>query len=204
MPQDSGRKLSKVSKLAHFTLKDQKVVIRYLFQQEVDSSEAHKLISAVCGETAPSYKDVRDWYKDLAEGREEVDMCVCDGGRKKSGLGGADAMDPALVTRVEFLINKDYRITLERLSENSISSIQTVQGVVSGLLNLKRVGERWVPRIWTPEQRTYRMSVCQQLLDIYAVEGNNFLSRIIVGDESFVLYHKNPNPGNGGKFRPAD
>lgn len=211
----SPRKTSKSKKFSTFSTREQKVIVRYLYYQDVDSSEIHKLLTAACGKEAPCYKDVRDWIQDITEGREEIDDCVCSGGRKVSGLQAASLTDPALVARLETLINADHRISPEKLAELAVTPVQTIQTVLGSLLGLKRVYERWVPRIWTPEQREYRVSVCKQLLDLYQTEANDMLKRIIVGDTSYVLYcsvgENSTNSGtlapkeiSGSKFRPAD
>ncbi|KAL7630146.1 UNVERIFIED_CONTAM: hypothetical protein RMT77_019715 [Armadillidium vulgare] len=205
------RRASKATILAHqpFSTREQKVVVRYLFYQETDPSEIHKLLTAICGTEAPSYKDVRQWIQDIAEGKEEADHCVCSGGRKLSGMQSDAPTDPALVARIEYLLNSDVRINIERLSDLSATLPQPIQTILTNLLGLKRVYEKWVPRIWTPEARQYRVNICKELLEMYHEEGMSMLKRIIVGDASFCFYHA-PN-GNatiankkGGKYRPID
>jgi len=43
---------------------------------------------------------------------------------------------------------------------------------------------RWVPRMLTQEHKEQRMQVFQDLLNQYEAEGDNFLDRIITGDET--------------------
>ena len=52
--------------------------------------------------------------------------------------------DPALVCRVEFLLKRDRRISLERAADMSIVTRQTAQHVICDVLGLKKVTERWV------------------------------------------------------------
>ena len=72
-----------------------------------------------------------------------------------------------------------------------------------------------MPRLWTPEQRNFRVTVAEELSERYEEEGDRFLENIIVGDESLVYYftpntlHRKSSAGLQGevrvgeKFRPS-
>ncbi|XP_037784744.1 histone-lysine N-methyltransferase SETMAR-like, partial [Penaeus monodon] len=63
------------------------------------------------------------------------------------------------------------------------------QTIINNVLGLKRVCERWVPRFLTPEQRQHRVATCQELFDRHEAEGEEFLSKIVTGDETYVTYY---------------
>jgi hypothetical protein len=48
-----------------------------------------------------------------------------------------------------------------------------------------RIVSKFVPRLLTEDQRDSRVVICQKLLD-HAIEDENFLKRIITGDETWV------------------
>jgi len=49
---------------------------------------------------------------------------------------------------------------------------------------------RWVPRELTAEHKGKRVEICQRLLDRYNNEGEEFLSRIVTGDETWVHHYE--------------
>ncbi|KAK8718814.1 hypothetical protein OTU49_014449 [Cherax quadricarinatus] len=170
-------------------LRDQRAVVRYLYLKKTDPTEIHKQLTGVCGEGTATYKVIRAWIQDFQDGREDLmDQCQrCIG--SNGGINGSVApTDPAIVVRLEELINSNRRITLEQASELVNASQHTAQTIITNVLGLKRVCERWVPRLLTPEQRQTRIATCQELVDRYEAEGDEFLEKIVTGDETYVTY----------------
>jgi len=50
---------------------------------------------------------------------------------------------------------------------------------------MHRVAAKFVPRLLTPEQKEYRVAICQELRH-HALDDPTFMSRVINGDESWV------------------
>ncbi|KAG7174500.1 Mariner Mos1 transposase-like 1 [Homarus americanus] len=173
------------------SLRDQRVVVKYLYLKKIDPTEIHKQLMAVCGEGTTSYKVIRDWIQDFQDGREDLmDQCQrCVGSNGGVNNGAVAPTDPAIVVRLEELINSDRRVTLEQASEMVNVTQHTSQMIITNVLGLKRVCERWVPRLLTPEQRQTRIATCQELVDRYEAEGDEFLTKIVTGDETYVTYY---------------
>jgi len=176
-----------------FSAKEQRVIVRYLHHMKEHTSDIHKLLMSACGEAAASYKLVKQWvdddskgHEDQAESNKKAVSTATNGAISPKQIGPTD---PALVCRLEYLVNSDRRISLERAAEMSIVGRQTAQHVICDVLGLKKVTERWVPRLWTPEQRQFRVHVATELSKRYEIEGEEFIDRIIVGDESVVFYY---------------
>ena len=49
---------------------------------------------------------------------------------------------------------------------------------------------RCVPRMLTQEHKEHRMQVCQDLLNQYEAEGDGFLDRIVIGDETWCDHYE--------------
>ncbi|KAA0184827.1 hypothetical protein HAZT_HAZT005393 [Hyalella azteca] len=205
--------------LPGFTAKEQRVIVRYLHHMKTRSTEIHKLLEAVCGEAAAPYKLVKAWVTDDVKGQEDQEEQ--NKNAYSTATNGAVSpkqtlpTDPALVYRLEHLVNNDRRLSIERASDLAMVTKQTAQHVICDVLGMKKVFERWVPRLWTPEQRSYRVQVAEELLRRHEAEGDEFLERIIVGDET-VVYYYTPNTlrrhsvtmtrgvlGVGEKYRPS-
>lgn len=171
------------------SLREQRMVVKFLFMKKCDPTEIHRQLSGVCAEGTASYKIVKGWIQDFAEGREDP----LDGCPRCIGIGitngSATPTDPAMVARMESLLNSDRRITLDQAADIAGATKHQAQTIINNVLGLKRVCERWVPRFLTPEQRHHRVATCQELFDRHEAEGEDFLSKIVTGDETYVTYY---------------
>ena len=57
-------------------------------------------------------------------------------------------------------------------------------------LGFHNVCSPWVPRLLTPQHKSQRMYLSLQLLQCYQDEGDDMLSRIVTGDESWVHHYE--------------
>jgi len=57
-------------------------------------------------------------------------------------------------------------------------------------LGFHKVCSRWVPCQLTPQHKSQRMGLSLQHLQRYQDEGDDMLSRIITGDESWVHHYE--------------
>jgi hypothetical protein len=64
-------------------------------------------------------------------------------------------------------------------------SIGSYHDILATKLEMRFVVSKFVPRLLTQDQRDSHIDVCQELLD-RASEDENFLKRIITGDETWV------------------
>ena len=51
---------------------------------------------------------------------------------------------------------------------------------------MNKVCARWIPRIYTEENKTNRVSASRNFWDQYRTEGDEFLDRIITTDETMI------------------
>lgn len=187
----------------HFSPKDQKVIVRYLNFLKYNPKEIYEIISAACGLHVADYQIVKEWLEKLQSGGkidDDEEDCSPERepiNRELNETKGSS--DHAAIARVSELISRDKRIPLEKIMELSLLSEEEAYEIVHDNLGLKKICERWVPRLWTPEQRSYRVEVSRQLLDRSDNEGDDFLNSIIIGDDSFIQYYTPTNaPKNLG------
>ena len=62
--------------------------------------------------------------------------------------------------------------------------------IIHDELGFHKLCARWVPRELTAEHKRKRVEICQRLLDRYNNEGEEFLSRIVTGDETWVHHYE--------------
>ena len=91
--------------------------------------------------------------------------------------------DDQTVRAVEGLIIEDRRITIQQIAYAVGVPNYTENGIIHDQLHMTNVSSRWVPYLVTSDQKHERIQSCQELLARYLAEGNDFLFRIITGDE---------------------
>ncbi|GFS19896.1 histone-lysine N-methyltransferase SETMAR [Elysia marginata] len=63
--------------------------------------------------------------------------------------------------------------------------------IVTDILGYRKVSARWVPRMLIDEMKMQRKTKCTELLKNYEEEGEEFIQRIVIGNESWV-HHYDP------------
>ncbi|GFR72924.1 protein CASP [Elysia marginata] len=68
---------------------------------------------------------------------------------------------------------------------------ERVQHIITDVLGCRKVSARWVARMLTDEMKMQRKTTCAELLKHYEEEGEEFIQRIVTGDETWV-HHYDP------------
>lgn len=101
---------------------------------------------------------------------------------------------PSLVTdelkaKVEDKIQENRRFTLSTLHESFPQiSRSLLHEIVTEHLGYKKMCARWVPKNLTDVHKTKRMGAALEFLTQYHNDGDEFLDRIVTGDETWVSY----------------
>ncbi|CAF1555029.1 unnamed protein product [Rotaria sp. Silwood1] len=157
----------------------------------------YERMMAVYGDNAPSRTTVFYWvrrFKDRQLSIENDPRC----GRPIT------ATDDQTIADVESLIIEDRRITIQQIADILSISTGTVHGIIHDHLHMTKVSSRWVPHLLTPDQRHERVQACQELLTRYSTAGDDFLFRIIIGDESFLYYYQLDSKKSSKQWKRAD
>ncbi|GBO26654.1 Histone-lysine N-methyltransferase SETMAR [Araneus ventricosus] len=156
-------------------------VIRFLHAEGSNAAEIHRRMSKVYGETFISDSKVRKWCRNFDAGRTDV--------HDAGGQGGKPVSTDDLVQRVDQAIRGNRRFTIIGLSdlfpEISRSALYTI---VSERLEYRKLCERWVPEMLSDHHKTQRMGAALTFLQRYHRDGDEFLDKIVTGDETWVHY----------------
>jgi hypothetical protein len=108
---------------------------------------------------------------------------------------------------------RDYRrVTIEEIAVELIMSYGFVYNIVHEDFGYRKVCSRLVPSQLSDNHKRARQTICQENVDRHAREGDDFLHRIVRGDE-FSVYHyeaeskrqpmkwKNPSSPANKKFK---
>ena len=90
------------------------------------------------------------------------------------------------VELVHTLIAEDRRLTCEELSEKTGLSSASVFHILTQELNKTKLFVKWVPHLLSDEQKAIRVHTSRAHLHRFRREGQEFISRIVTGDETWV------------------
>ncbi|XP_035216154.1 uncharacterized protein LOC118189614 [Stegodyphus dumicola] len=83
------------------------------------------------------------------------------------------------------------RITIAEISNGLDISHGSVHKITADQLQFHKVCARWVPRLLTEEHKGKRFEIALKFPQCYQKEGNQFLDKIVIGDESWI-HHFSP------------
>jgi len=149
-------------------------VLIFCFNWKRSATEAHRLLVEVYGDTAPTDKSCREWFRRFKDGDFSVEDKPRSGQPKKFEN-----------KELEALLEEDQSQTQEELAE----SLRVIQQAVS--IRLRAMGMiqkqgNWVPYELKSRDIERRFFACEQLIQRQQRKG--FLHRIMTGDEKWIFY----------------
>ncbi|XP_035229348.1 histone-lysine N-methyltransferase SETMAR-like [Stegodyphus dumicola] len=156
-------------------------VIRFLNARKVKPSEIYRQICDVYGPKAMSDSMVRRWVR---SSMTNVVMCTM-----KNKVGVHLWLQKNWFTRLMTRSHENRRFTISALAmEFPQISRSLMHEIVTEKLKFRKLCSRWVPKILTEQHKTKRMGNALQFLTRYAESGEEFLTQIVTGDETWVSY----------------
>lgn len=161
-----------------------RAVIRYEWACGVSGTEIHNRLVEVYGPGVMLKPMVRRWCRTFIDGRQQVED-IPRAGRTRMATTDAN------VGKVDDMIRVNRRITIDEVAEELGISHERAQNIIHDILRYRKVSARWVPRQLTSTHQEQRMAVSLEHLVCYHEDGNDFLFRIVTGDETWV-HHFTP------------
>lgn len=162
---------------------EQRGVVRFLTAEGVSQQEISRRMTAVYGEHCMSLATVKRWSKRFTEGRES---CKDDPRPGQSHL----AITPDTIAQVDELIRQERRISIDELAERVKISHGSVHTIIHDHLGYRLLCAQWMPKILNDRQKTERFGAALTHLIRYHNEGDDFLSAIVTGDESWCHHYE--------------
>jgi histone-lysine N-methyltransferase SETMAR len=159
----------------------QRIIIKFLTNEGVISSEIFTRLQAQFGDECLSQPRVFSWAKSYQEGRDRVE--------NEPHARRARTVNPENVLKIGELIRANRRITVLELSQEEVGiSVGSVEEILHNELKVSKVSARWVPLLLSPEHRERRLVAVTQLLQRYEREGAEFLDSVVTSDGTWVHY----------------
>ena len=136
---------------------DQRICIKFCVKNEIICNKVCEMLTKAYGESAMSKTRVYERYKRFQDGHEDVEDDERPGRSSTSTTDGN-------VEKVEEMVMNDRRITIREVADDVGISIGSFHEIVSNVLVMKRVAEKFVPKLLNFEQKQRRMEVAQESL----------------------------------------
>lgn len=156
-------------------------VIKFLNAQSIAPIDIHRQLCQVYGPNIMSKQMVRRWCRQFSEGRQSV--------HDEERIGRPSLVNDDLLELVRQRIIENRRFTLTDLSSHFPQiSRSLLHEIVTKHLLFKKVSARWVPKNLTPEHKKKRLGAALTFLERYHADGDEFLDRIVTGDETWISH----------------
>ena len=160
-----------------------RAVIRYLYLKGKTGQEIHCELTNVYGSSAPSYAQVKFWVGEFKRSRTSLED------KTRSGRP-SDATDEEMCNKVRDLVYSDRRIKVEEIANAVYISHGRVSTTLHDRLGMHKLTAHWVPKSLSDEQMATRASVYSALLKRFRSKEDDFLSRLVTADETWVHYYE--------------
>ena len=163
-----------------------RAVIRYLYLKRKTGQEIHCEMTNVYGSSAPSYAQVKFWVGEFKRSRTSLED------ETRSGRP-SDATNEEMCNKVRDLVYSDRRIKVKEIANALHISHDSVSTTLYDRLGTHKLTARWVPKSLSDEQMATRASVYSALLKRFRSKEDDFLSRLVTVDETWVHYYEPEN-----------
>ena len=110
-----------------------------------------------------------------------------------TNVNGSDATDEEMCNKVRDLMYSDRRIKAEEIANALHISHGSVSTTLHDRLGMHKLTARCVPKSLSDEQMATRSSVCSALLKQFRSKEDDYLSRLVTVDETWVHYYEPEN-----------
>jgi uncharacterized protein YfbU (UPF0304 family) len=91
---------------------------------------------------------------------------------------------PEAIVAVENIVKDNHQVTVHEIAAHLDTIHESAHHIIHDVLQFHKVSTSWVPSQLTAELKERRVDACQKLLKRFEAEGNDFLGRIVTGDET--------------------
>jgi len=128
------------------------------------------------------YAIVKTWMAQFKRG----DFSTCDAprpGRLKT------VTTQEILNQIHELILKDRRISAKSIAEQLGISRERVGSIIHEDSDMRKLSAKWVPKCLNADQKRQRCQSSEQRLEFFRRDPNDFLSRLVAMDETWLCHY---------------
>ena len=144
--------------------------------------DSKKICNELCGIYGPQVISVRTvfrWVKTFKAGKFSVEDDTRPGRPKPS-------VTKANIAAVKIVVEQDARLSVKDIASCTGISEGSVHTILKKRLDVRKVCARWVPHLFTEEQKTQRLKCAREFLKTYKGCNSRVISNLLTGDEIWV------------------
>ena len=130
------------------------------------------------GDAAMKRTALHKWYSWYENGYESM--------MDEQRSGRPTSITSQKVQEIKELLDKDRRITVREVSPQ----VGTVHTIIHETLNMRSLCARWIPKMLSECRKTQRVESCRRFVQRFEREGEDFLSRIVTADETWISLYE--------------
>ena len=161
---------------------EQRTAIKFCVLNGKNRKETMEMLVKAYGDAAMKRTALHKWYSRYENGYESV----MDDQRSRRPT----SITSQKVQETKELLDKDRSITIREVSQRVDCSVGTVQTIIHENLNMRRLCARWIPKMLSECQKAQRVVSCQRFVQRFEREGEDFLSRIVTADETWISLYE--------------
>ncbi|GFU19237.1 HTH_48 domain-containing protein [Nephila pilipes] len=115
-------------------------------------SQTIRKFQLVFGEEVMGVTQIKEWFNRFKDGRTSSESEQCCG-RTQTARSAVN------VERVRNLVMADRRLTVREIAEEVGVSKDSAHAILRENLNINRVAAKFVPKLWSPEQKDLRLTL---------------------------------------------
>ena len=162
-----------------------RAVIKLLTKEGAKAKEIHRRMADMYGDSSPKYSTVAKWSAEFKRGWDSLE----DDPRPDHP---ADVISQETIDHVGRLVLNNRRIKVAELALECGISNGSVYTIIHEHLGMSKISARWVPRNLNMQDLHERVESSQELLEVYNANPENFHTRLVTGDETW-LHHWDPD-----------
>ena len=161
---------------------EQGTAIKFCVLNGKNRKETMEMLVKAYGDAAMKRTALHKWYSRYENGYESV--------MDEQRSGRPTSITSQKVQEIKELMDKDRRITVREVSQRVDCSVGTVHTIIHENLNMRRLCARWIPKMLSECQKTQRVESCRRFVQRFEREGEDFLSRIVTADETWISLYE--------------
>ena len=138
---------------------EERYAIKFCSKLGKDATEMYGMLQTAFGASCMNRASVFEWYKRFKEARESVrDDERC--GRSK------EVITPELIGQIKNFMDKDRRMSIEKISAQFDVSVGTVHTIIREELKMRKICAKFVPRVLREYQKERRCHDSREMVEL--------------------------------------
>jgi len=162
-----------------------RALIYYDFKCGLDKKQCMERLTLAFGEEKPSRATIYRWFAEFKRGRNFLSDELREAKPKI-------AVTAENVARVQTMINEDPHCTYSTIQMTLGIGSAAVSKILHEELRMKKVVCRWVPHHLTEFQKSERVRISRDTLNMLESGGHRIISKIVTGDETYIPFYDTP------------